>query len=47
MNFFSAIRLGYEVISAILAIRGGNSYTVYPEYKGLRYKVTVEPVQYA
>jgi hypothetical protein len=41
-NFFKAIKIGYEVIGAILAVQAGGSYTVWPEFRGRRYKVTVE-----
>jgi len=41
-KFFSAIKIGYEVISAILALQANGQYTVWPVFKGKRYKVTVE-----
>ncbi len=43
MNFFAAIKLGYELIAAILALKAGAPYIWYPEYKGKQYKVTIEP----
>jgi hypothetical protein len=41
-KLFKAIKIGYEVMSAFLAVEGGGSYIVWPEFKGIRYKVTVE-----
>ena len=41
-KFFSAIKLGYELISAILALQAGGSYTWWPVYQGKGYKVTIE-----
>ena len=43
-NFFKAIKIGYEVIGAILAVQAGGEYTVWPEFKGRKYKVIVSAV---
>jgi hypothetical protein len=42
MKFFSAIKLGYELIAALLAVKAGQPYYFYPVFKGKSYKISIE-----
>lgn len=41
-KFFSAIKLGYEIIGALMAVKAGEPYVWWPVFKGVGYKVTIE-----
>jgi hypothetical protein len=41
-KFFSALKVGYELMAAYLATKVGQPYYFYPAFKGKSYKITVE-----